>query len=277
MTERLTSNSYEIKWIPCKDLSVVWLQSQRKYRESEAKKIVADFDPDLFDPIKVTLPNGEGKYHICDGQHRKAAIEMMWGPEERAPCLVAPDGDPARAALLFIKTNTGRRSPSAIDNFSVSVTAKLPIEVAINRIVQHYKFHIDNTSSARSISAVAALKFVYACGDRHDRGGTGGKKILDQTLQAINDIWPGDPNAVNGNILRGFGAFLNEYGSQIDPVHFRKTVPKKWTPGTLLVDAKRHGEMYRITSTTAAIKDLLLIQYNKGTSKNKKIKPKGAE
>jgi len=38
--------------------------------------VSAGFDPDKFNP-RVMLPNENGTYHICEGQHRRAAIEMF--------------------------------------------------------------------------------------------------------------------------------------------------------------------------------------------------------
>lgn len=259
---RLDQKDYHLEWIACKDLSVVWIQAQRKYREAEAKKIADHFDPELFDPIKVTLPNGDGKYHICDGQTRKGAVEILYGQNEKVPCLVAPEGDPVKAARMFLGTNTSRRSPSSIDNFKVSVTAQMPTEVAIDRIVRHHGYRVDSPGVS-AISAVSALKMVYA---------TCGKMILDQTLRSIKDTWGDDRNAVAGPLLRGFGAFLNEYSSQIEYAKFTEIIGKKWTPGRLLQEAKTIRDLHG-GSTVATIKQMLFAQYNRRIGA-KKIKPK---
>lgn len=254
---------FRLEWIPCKSLSVVWVQAQRKYREDRAREIAGKFDPELFNPVRVTLPNGNGIYHICDGQHGKGAVEILWGPEEKVPCLIAPEGDPVRAADLFLRTNTSQRPPSKIDHFKVSVTAKRPVEVAIDRIVRQHGFRVDPTGK-RVISAVAALKVVYNCGP----------KVLDQTLFFLNKIWTDDPNAVGGALLRGFGFFLNEFRSYLDNDRF-VTTAKKWTPGTLVRDAKARRETHGI-QTTEAIVQLLMEQYNHGL-RGKTLKRKSKE
>ena len=246
---------YEITYLPLKSLSVVWAEAQRPFNPKRAQEIADNFDLDLLDPLKVTRPNGEGIYHICDGQTRKAAIEIWLGGEDiadqRVPCHVSSEGDPVRAAQIFLKTNTGRRPPSNVDNFKVSVTAQLPNEVAINKIVQHHGYRIDSHPSESGISAVGALRFVYTvCGPT----------ILDKTLRLIRDVWAEDRNAVVGPIVRGFGVFLNEFGRDIDYAKF-VTVLKKWTPGTLQRDAKNVRDVHG--SITTAMVQVMRENYNK--------------
>lgn len=261
---RFDESVFHTEWIPCKFLSVVWVQCQRKLREERVREIAANFDPELFNHVRVTLPNGNGIYHICDGQHGKAAVEMIWGPEEKVPCLIAPERDPAQAAELFIRMNTGQRPPTKIDHFKVSVTAKRPNETAIDRVVRQHGFHVDYPSK-RAISAVAALKYVYNCGP----------KVLDRTLHYLDEIWRDDPAAVGGALLRGFGSFLNEFGDYLDPARFIDGT-KKWTPGTLVRDAKAMRETHGL-QTTDAIVQLLLQKYNHGQRPGKTLKRKSKD
>src|SRR5262245_65889316 len=107
----------KIEWIPVKQLSVIWVQAQRPYRSNRAQKIADNFDPDKFDPIRVTLPNGNGEYHIVDGQHRKSGVEICFGSDQRAPCIVLDAEDPAEAARLFRGINGTRWGIDPISNF----------------------------------------------------------------------------------------------------------------------------------------------------------------
>jgi hypothetical protein len=265
-TTRLDTKGYKLEWIPCKQLSVVWVQAQRKLREERAKEIAANFDPDLFMPVRVTLPNGDGQYHICDGQHGKRAVELLFGADEKVPCLVAPEGDPVRAAELFLKLNTGRRPPDAIDHFKVAVTARMATEVAIDKIVRKNGFHVDRGQEKDKISAVSALINIYT---------TCSAKVLDQTLGEVRLTWPGDRNATQGPLLRGFGAFLNEFGTHLNKERFREVTAKKWTPGSLIRDAKGTRELHG-GGTTEAFVSLLLSNYNRGARGGTALKRKQA-
>src|SRR5215469_8065840 len=90
-----------ITWIRVKNLSVVWVQAQRPLDPKFAREIADNFDPEMFGTIAVTLPNGKGMYHIIDGNHRRAAVEHLWGSEEMVPCEIFQASDPARAARIF--------------------------------------------------------------------------------------------------------------------------------------------------------------------------------
>jgi hypothetical protein len=47
---------------------------QRTLDVNRVKRIVANFNPNLVNPIKVSLRNG--KYYVFDGQHTLAALKM---------------------------------------------------------------------------------------------------------------------------------------------------------------------------------------------------------
>jgi Family of unknown function (DUF6551) len=257
-------NEADPMWISCENLSVVWAQAQRPYKESRAREIADNFDPDLFDPLKVTKPNGDGIYHICDGQTRKGAVEMLWGPKQKIPCYVSQEGDPARAAEIFLKTNTSRRSPSSIDNFKVSVTAQRKNEVAVDRIVRHHGYKVDASSAHNSISGVGALLFVYiVCGP----------SVLNHTLSTLREIWNDDRNAVVGPMLRGMGVFLNEFAAHLNHQRLVEVTKKKWTPGNLLRDAKAHREVHGGT-TNDSIVELLTLHYNRNLRGSAPLKRK---
>lgn len=249
---KLASKEYKLQWIPVRNLAVVWPEAQRPYREWRAKQIADSFDPDQFDPIKVTLPNGNGIYHVCDGQTRARAVDMLWGPNEQVPCLVAEETDPARAAEIFLGTNTNRSHVDKIAKFKVAVTAKRPVECAINGIVRHNGYRVENTHQPDTICAVEALKFAFNKGAR----------VLDRTLRVLRDTWSGDQAAVVSSLIKGYSVFICEY-DVIDFDRLRNVMAKNFTPGKLAIAAKNLKESNRITGT-AAIVSILLTNYNSG-------------
>jgi hypothetical protein len=263
MTNQLKPTEYKIEWIPVRSLAVVWLEAQRPYQEAWAKHIADAFDPDLFDPAKVTLPNGNGIYHICEGQHRVRAVEMLWGPNERVPCLVAQETDPARAADIFLGTNTGRNHVHKIAKFKVAVTARHKNEVAIDRIVRHNGYRVEATHAQDTIAAVEGLKFAY----------NKAPKTLDRTLRFIRDTWSGDPAAVAAPILKGSASVICEFSANIDFNRLREVMMKRYSsPGKLMIDAKNRKELSRLTSLSVAVEQLILLAYNKGCRKPLKRK-----
>ena len=264
MPIKFAKEEYKLEWIPVRLLAVVWPEAQREYKEAWAKEISESLDPDKFDPVKVTLPNGNGIFHICEGQHRTRAVEMLWGPNEQVPCLVAQETDPARAAEIFLDNNTNRNHVTKVAKFNVAVTAKRPVEVNINRIVHHNGYRVDASHAQNTIAAVEALKYAYGKG----------AKTLDQTLRTLRQTWSGDPAAVVALLIKGYAAFICEYGAEIDFERLRICMAKKFTPGKLTMEGKSVKETLHITGA-AALVHLLLTTYNRGC--RKPLKRKGSK
>jgi hypothetical protein len=263
MPKTFSPKEFKTEWILIRQLAVVWEEAQRPFKQKWAQQIADNFDPDKFDHVKVTLPNGNGIYHICEGQHRVRAAEIALGPNQRVPCVIAPESDPARAAELFLGTNADRNAVTKVSRFKVAVTAKHNDEVNINRIVQHNGYSVEATHAQDTIAAVDALKFAY--------GKT--KKTLDETLHILRATYGGDPAAVAAPLIRGFAIFICEFSGHIDFTHLRKSLLKKFSsPNSLMVAARSTKEARKITMT-AAIYTLLLEIYNRG--RRDKLKRKG--
>jgi hypothetical protein len=262
-----------IQYIALRNLSVVWVQSQRPYNEKWAKQIADNFDPDLFDPLIVTMPNGEGMYHIVEGQHRRHALEMfarqMNGKggdagSEQAPCRVVDDASPVRAAQIFLGVNKGRKPIRAVPEFRVAVVAEQEPEISIDRVVRKCGYRVQDDRAMNTISAVAALKSVYI---RHDAS------TLRHVLDALRLCWQDDPQAVQGGLLRGFGIFLHEFGSHVEPARLQKLVGEKFSPHQFMASAKARRESTQETIEQAIAANLLR-EYNKGLKEDLKLKRK---
>jgi ParB-like nuclease family protein len=267
-------NKMTIQNIPVNRLSVIWVQSQRSYDEKWAKHIADNFDPDLFDPLIVTKPNGEGIYHIVEGQHRRHALEMFAAKMnkrgedpglELAPCRVIEDADPVRAAQIWIRVNKGRKGIRPVPEFRIAVQAEQEPEMSINRIVTRCGYKVsDDRSMDNAMSAVAALKSVY---NRHDAS------TLKHTLDALRLCWKADPQGVQGNLIRGFGIFLHEFGSHVDAKRLQKLVGEKFSPHQFLAAAKARRENTQET-VEEAIAENLIREYNRGLREDLKLKRK---
>lgn len=268
MTDKFTAEDKKqakIEWIPVKNLSIVWAESQRPLIESHAQHIADNFDPDMFGVLAVTMPNGKGIYHIIDGQHRKAAIERLWGGDERVPCQVYDAESPARAAEIFDFINSHRRKPNPVDIFKVRVTAKEELQVAVDKIVRNCGYSVGWRTSG-SICGVGALEKVYE---------TYGGPVLTAVITMIDAIWGKDVAAFDGQMIRGFGAFLGGHRN-IDMEHLRSCIASKYTPARLMGAARTAREING-GSVGQAICDLLITTYNSTIrSKKKHLEPKAA-
>ncbi len=254
----LSKTDQPVKWLFTKDISVIWLQSQRPWdsvAESAKNKIIKEFDPDAFGILQVTLPNGKGMYHCIDGQSRLRAVEEMWGDGQRVPCQVLNAKDPKRAAQLFAKFNTSRSHVSAVYRFNVAVTAGEPVELACSKIIALLGYVAALDHEPNSIRAIGTVLSVYR---QH------GSDVLRSALTTIKNTWGFADGAVEGAIIRGYGQFFATY-DRIDASRLIKT-GKKRAPGQLLEDARAYRELFGIPLAGATSK-VMLESYNRGAKK----------
>jgi hypothetical protein len=255
MTNKPAENfqTLPLEWIPCKNLSVVWIEAQRPLDKKWAQKIANEFDPDLFDPLLVTSKDGNGMYHVVKGQHRKAALQTKYGEDEKAPCYVAPITDAARAAELLLKSNRNVKPMHPVHAFNCAVTAKYPDEGAVKRIAKDcgYRIAIGNVNGY--ITSVGSLLWIYR---------RFGNKVLFDTLEVISGTFGYDHGAVQSPLIRAYGSFLTE-APKADLAHLKTVVAGKYSPGQLLAAGRAEAEAVRCDVVTG-IKRILIKAYNKG-------------
>lgn len=258
--------NFEIIQIPVKNISVIWRNSQREYNDAWAKELAEKFDPDKFEPVTVTKPNGAGIYHAIEGQHRTRAVEKLWGPNECVPCHVVAEADPARAAEIWLGINGGRKGIKPIREFLVAVEARRTLECNINIIIKRAGYHVDqNTKADNAISAVGALRKIY---NKY------GETLLFVTLSTSRKLWGNDPSGVQGAILMGMSLFLNEFSRYMETSHLVKTIQQNYKSPRNFIDAARFASERSNEPLDVAMSDLVRMKYNKGRHESKKLKRK---
>jgi Family of unknown function (DUF6551) len=251
-------------FVAVKNISVIWRQSQRKYNETWAKKIAADFDTDKFDPPVITLPNGQGHYHCVEGQHRVGAVRIAFGENEVLRCRQVNASDPARAAEIFLGINSGRKPVKPVEQFLVAVTAKREPQVTINRLINRMNYRVSAAKSDYCISAVNSLIKI------HTRQGM---DVLTATLMMLDKSWHGDATAFQGDILMGYAVFINEFGPHMSTTRLIEIIPQVFTPNQLLTSGKFYAEQHKVT-LVEGMSEVLRSKYNRGLKDKDKLKKK---
>jgi hypothetical protein len=244
-------------------MSVVWVQSQRPFNEKWAKQIASEFDPDKFDPPVITKPNGVGFYHIVEGQHRVAGAKIAFGENEKLVCRMVDADNPARAAEIWLGINSGRKATKPVQEFLVAVTAQREPETEINALVRKMDYHISPVKNDHSISAVSSLVWVHR---------KFGIAILKATLLMLDKIWTGDPAAFSGELIKGYGSFINEFHSYLDPKRL-SDVSKVFTPHKLQAAGRLYAEQ-NITTAVEGIAETLRSKYNYKLHEKQKLRRK---
>lgn len=220
----------KITHIALRHLTVLYENAQRPYNDKWAQHIADTFDPDLLDPVTVTGPNEDGMYHIIKGQHRVSGLRKYFigDTSQLIPCIVLATADRTRSAEIFLQDSTNSKAIKAVDRFNVAVTAKRPDEMAITEIVHSLGYSISHHATETSIFAVNALLSVYK---------KYGPITLRRTLEILISTWQADRNALQGELIRGYGLFLHTRASKIDWVRLR-TCMQKITPSILIARGK---------------------------------------
>jgi hypothetical protein len=254
----------ELIFVPIKNLSVMWVQAQRPLNDKWAQKIATDFDPDKFDPPVITKPNGVGQYHIVDGQHRVAAAKMAFGENEQLQCRMVDCEDCARAAEIFYDINSSRKPMQPVIRFLVAVEAKREPQTSINALVKKLGCHIGPAKTDNTIGAVAALMEVHR---KYEMA------VLEAALVMLIQTWKGDPSAFNGELIRGYGSFINEFHHHMDPKRLVETILKTFTPHQLKVAGRQHAGVHRVT-IAEGVAETLRAKYNYNAREAQKLKRK---
>lgn len=175
---------------------------QRDITTSKVDEIVRDFKPHLFFPLQVSLR--DGIYYLFDGNHRRWAATKLG--RNNVVCNIHYDMTYEQEAEAF--GSQGSPSSTALPDivrFWAFYEAKRPNIIAIERIVRDSGLAVQRKGER----STAAIKAVRALQDIYDRGG---EPLLARTLAVIVAAWPGVPDAIEGQVLRGLGlAFLHRY------------------------------------------------------------------
>jgi len=129
----------------------------------------------------VTKPNGEGYYHIVEGQHRVAAAKIAFGENEHVDAVSStrktPPAQPNLAGYQW-----RQESHPAHQRVLVSVEARREPHTEIAKMVKEMGYKISAAKTDHCIGAVSALV------DVHDKFKS---LVLRNTLMTLDRTWPG--------------------------------------------------------------------------------------
>jgi len=197
--------------IPCSIASVplskmrVSDNAQRDLRNGRVNFLLGEFDIDMFG-----LPVGnwrEGHFYIVDGQHRIEALKLWLGEgweKQKVDCRAYNGMTEQQEADMFDRLNNALAT-RALDRFCIRVTAKRPVECAINNAVKAEGLKVSRTPGEGRVQAVAALARVFKMSDAD---------TLRRTLRIVSQSF-GDPG-LTSPVIDGVGLFCKRYNGAVD-------------------------------------------------------------
>ncbi len=236
----------------------------RPVSQASVDRIVAEFNPDYIGVLHVSQRE-TGQRIIIDGQHRVAACRQMGWLDQRLECKVYRGLKLAEEAALFVHLNDFRR-PTSFQSFVKRVTAGEKDAVMIDEIVRGVGLKIHDQSVDGCVSCVRALERVF----RGDAFNVKSRQpvIFRKTLLLIKDIWGLTSNAMQGDIILGFGMVLLRF-RDVDVDHLRaKIAPLDGGPLGLIGRA-RTLRSFKGGTVAQCVAEVIVDLYNKSKRENK--------
>lgn len=181
---------------------------QRQPRSTQVQKIVKGFDPNRLGVITVSYRDNE--YHVIDGQHRIAALQVL--NIEYCMCQVHRGLTYAQECEIFYRQGDNRRGISVLEKLNARIEARDSEALELEKIVKDAGFKISKGPVKNSIQAVDALQKIM----RSENG----RLILMRTLSLIQNTWHGDIDSTSKKMLYGVSLFVREYYTEFKDIDF---------------------------------------------------------
>jgi hypothetical protein len=211
------------EWVD-RELCFVDQAYQREENPAWVAKTAKRFDPDLFDPLAVSL-RPDGRYAIIDGQHRFRLAEMVG--MDKVPVLVHEDLTPEQESSLFRKFQSERRQLRPYDEFKAALFEAEPWAVDCSRMATEFGFKIGTESDREQSVTISGIRALWRVWDT-------GPEILHATLKHIAEGWQvGVRQRTDASVIEGVGAFVASHQGKYDPERLRRVFAGEGLPEAL--------------------------------------------
>ena len=221
-------NSFEFKMVNTKSI-LVCAAYQRDIDPTRVSRIVAEFDPNLVNPPKLSFR--DNKYYVFDGMHTITVLKARNNSQDLPVlCKVYEGLSQNDEAKLFEQQNGISRQP----------TTNQKLRSAYNRGDETIKTVVDTAQAIGFVvdfgshngpNHIKAVKTLYAIYTQ-----AGAQTYLD-TLGVIKAAWLGKPESLRKEILEGVAIFCRTYKGRYNrDLLIRKL--SKVNPITIITDAK---------------------------------------
>jgi len=177
----------EDKWL-CKDSLYVDETYQRPGRNVIVKKIVKNFDENLFGLLTV-VQNGSGTYAVVDGGQRlRAAMQIT--AIDRVRCLVFPSMSIPEQAQFYLNLNVSRVTPSSVEFFIGQLAAGDDESCRVRDELAIYGLKVAPGGGKNNCSCPKVLLDMRT-------------EVLQNVLDFVVHVWPNEPKRLQKKLLQG--------------------------------------------------------------------------
>jgi len=235
---------------------------QRQLDITRVRRIVANFNPDLVNPVKINYR--DGKYYCFDGQHTLSALKMKFGGGDlMVGCKVYRGQSKEWEAKMFAEQNGLARQVKNTSKFKALYAAGDIDIVEFHTVTNGTGIRMDFTegSAKNKISACTTAYKIFKS--------LGAAEYVD-ILMMLKEAYNGDADCFSNQILLGMADFHRTYkGEYKRPLLISQL--EKVSPKEII----REASLYRNEGLRRYCNQILRI-YNKNT-RSSRLEPKGNE
>lgn len=238
---------------------------QRTIVPGRVNRIAKNLDQDAFGSLTVGQRR-DGTYWVVDGMQRLTAARRLG--IAMVPCDVFESEGQEHEARVFRLKNRERTNVSSVSLFRAQLTEGDRQSLAIAKIVSDAGLKLalrEESSGWPYVRAVKALERSY-----QRVGGNG----LSLALEIINECWPGESGAVQGDMIEGVCWFIKKNQSFNRKRLCEKLKSKSVSSVIRAADANFKLEKDRANSQygrSQATCDAITLIYNRGLRKARAV------
>lgn len=187
---------------------------QRQVDYLRVKKMVANYNPNLVNPIKVSFRNN--RYYCFDGQHTLAMLKALNNNKDLpVPCKVYYNMDETDEAKLFSEQNGIARAVRSNEKLrSLYVAGDVDV-IEFKKAVEECGITCD-FSTSQANKKIICYSSAYNIYIKH------GKKHLQNILKTIIASWNGEKESLTKEIILGLDLFIRTYKNEYNNSHLIK-------------------------------------------------------
>lgn len=226
MTERecrLLLTPEQRECVPCCTFELIPIRNlvssqryQRNLHERHVEKIVADFDVNLLNVVKVSRRDGIN--YVFDGQHTVEAVANKSGSRDTPVwCQIFSALEYCDEAQIVADQDDHKSRLTTYEHYNAKLEAGQKEQQEINEVLKSFGLVISHRRRPNGIFAVHTLEKIY---ERY------GVEMLHETLNLALMTWDGEQNSLSGNMLTAIALLLHTYGARLHKDIFVRVVGK---------------------------------------------------
>lgn len=226
------NNKFEYKQINSKYI-VSDPAYQRVVDMNRVKKMVANFNPNIINPIKVSYR--DGKFYVFDGQHTLGVLKLKNNNTDLlVDCKIYKGLTQDDEAELFAAQNGISRTVNTIAKFKALYVAKDIDICSFRDLTESIGIKMNFTNGKADNKIVACTKAYKIYNDT-----TLAEYVEIMTI--IKNAWDGVQESFNTEILGGVYIFYKKYKGQFDARVLEKQLSKV-SPISIIREGKVSGK-----------------------------------